>query len=464
MNILVSLFESIIVSIIFLSFFVIVSAIRGLFRSKEEFNTPWKRFFNNGKPFTLGGAVLFIWGLLGVAGVLLNYSFDKQHGIPTYFTDATIIYGYLPSLVLAVVGLIANRYFKYLRHKKSQENAVETISVAEKPAIKTSHKVAVKVRTSPTVSVVNTTTDNTAPANPAPNGKKRFCKYCGGEIDPSAKKCLSCGKQFFHFSKTKVLVSIIALLIVVGVGGFCGYKAYTKAVNEEIFSYAMDALNNQQFSLALSYLDQLPSPETKYPDEYAYAKAGVLYEEEDYLAAYNAFNSLENPPTEIIKNLRSRIYSEGKKAYNSHHIQTAKRYFSAIPDHAGSTDYLLLIKIKSTGIVTKEEYAKLVDNFYLEDVKNIIMTYSDSALLFLEGYWETSSGEYFMEIDSDGTIYTNLLGVYSYWIGSLGQYTNYFWSPLNFNVITQDSINVGVLEKNRYINPGYFTFFRQNSN
>lgn len=41
--------------------------------------------------------------------------------------------------------------------------------------------------------------------------KKRFCKYCGGEID-SNKKCTKCGKQFFHLPRISFLKTFLCIL------------------------------------------------------------------------------------------------------------------------------------------------------------------------------------------------------------------------------------------------------------
>ena len=43
--------------------------------------------------------------------------------------------------------------------------------------------------------------------------KKKFCKYCGGLIDQSTKKCTACGKQFFVFPVKNALFVICAISI-----------------------------------------------------------------------------------------------------------------------------------------------------------------------------------------------------------------------------------------------------------
>lgn len=43
--------------------------------------------------------------------------------------------------------------------------------------------------------------------------RKRYCKFCGNEIDPITKKCAGCGKQYFNFKKMiKCIVPVILII------------------------------------------------------------------------------------------------------------------------------------------------------------------------------------------------------------------------------------------------------------
>ena len=42
----------------------------------------------------------------------------------------------------------------------------------------------------------------------------KYCKYCGGEIDPTTKKCLSCGRQYFHAQTALPFIVLLIILIV----------------------------------------------------------------------------------------------------------------------------------------------------------------------------------------------------------------------------------------------------------
>lgn len=50
------------------------------------------------------------------------------------------------------------------------------------------------------------------------NRKRRFCKFCGSEIDQNTKKCTGCGKQFFllkRIYKNAALIILIVLNIII---------------------------------------------------------------------------------------------------------------------------------------------------------------------------------------------------------------------------------------------------------
>lgn len=65
--------------------------------------------------------------------------------------------------------------------------------------------------------------------------KIRYCKICGGLIDSERKKCTSCGKQFFKFSKgiIKTIVTIMLFVLLVGLN---------------IFQYIFFAQTNKEFA------------------------------------------------------------------------------------------------------------------------------------------------------------------------------------------------------------------------
>ena len=55
-----------------------------------------------------------------------------------------------------------------------------------------------------------------APAVTAPKkSKQRFCKYCGGAIDPATKECTRCGKPTYLFKIKKSTVKVIFTVLIV---------------------------------------------------------------------------------------------------------------------------------------------------------------------------------------------------------------------------------------------------------
>lgn len=54
--------------------------------------------------------------------------------------------------------------------------------------------------------------------------KQRYCKFCGGAIDPETKKCAKCGKQYFRIKFNKHIflytVLILVILLLAGVNAY----------------------------------------------------------------------------------------------------------------------------------------------------------------------------------------------------------------------------------------------------
>ena len=64
---------------------------------------------------------------------------------------------------------------------------------------------------------------------------KKFCKYCGAEINADTKKCTGCGKQYFHLPKLHKHTVIIAIvmILVISLTGLNIYQ-YINNKNEQI--------------------------------------------------------------------------------------------------------------------------------------------------------------------------------------------------------------------------------------
>jgi hypothetical protein len=61
--------------------------------------------------------------------------------------------------------------------------------------------------------------------------KRRFCKLCGGPIDPQIKKCTSCGKQYFRFPKKAFLVATFTVMLLALAGlNIYQYTSYKRTI------------------------------------------------------------------------------------------------------------------------------------------------------------------------------------------------------------------------------------------
>ena len=104
------------------------------------------------------------------------------------------------------------------------------------------------------------TTDN---EDPHPKEKaKRFCRYCGSEIDPETKKCFGCGKQYFHLPKPNkyTAIIVIAVILIVSLAGLNIYQ-YINNKNEQ-------ALLENQLNVANQDLSETRDLIRSWRDEY----------------------------------------------------------------------------------------------------------------------------------------------------------------------------------------------------
>lgn len=88
--------------------------------------------------------------------------------------------------------------------------------------------------------------------NLAPHITKRFCKYCGGELD-SNKKCTKCGKQFFHLSTPKVRKRRILTIMLVLIAICSIAVAFTYYNNYAVVVASLNASKEEYEQLATDY-------------------------------------------------------------------------------------------------------------------------------------------------------------------------------------------------------------------
>jgi len=283
---------------------------------------------------------------------------------------------------------------------------------------------------------------------PPKTSKQRFCKYCGGAIDPETKKCTSCGKQFFRLPKTtsnKLIIAIVVLAILFGVSGLF-ISTYNKGIN---------AMYNQQFIAAKQHFDNLLVGDSLFADEYAYIEAGVLMETGEYLESHKAFNNLSVPvPESIIKDLEKHIYRIGVTAYKKNDLNTAETYFSAVEGYNRSEDYLFLISFKDTNrYPSSTNMKKLINLIQFEDTAEIIATNNHALEKFLVGHWETKDyPHYYFEIKKEDGYRSQYNLPYEYFNGEYYEIHDGVYSLANmdgeskkyykFSIISKDIISV----------------------
>ena len=79
-------------------------------------------------------------------------------------------------------------------------------------------------------------------------GKARYCRECGGLVDPETKKCTKCGKQYFKFPKKQVGRAVVVLLFLAMAGGLAYLYTQNQALVKE-----NESISHQLRKAKLSY-------------------------------------------------------------------------------------------------------------------------------------------------------------------------------------------------------------------
>lgn len=154
--------------------------------------------------------------------------------------------------------------------------------------------------------------------------KKRFCKYCGCEIDSDKKICTGCGHTFFHIKKVPIVAILLILCITFGSISVYLYISNRSLQNElsynkELVSKQRKTIENNAANYEKNY-DQLLVIKGKYEmmlnrykNDFAYVVAnGVKYHTYDC-------TFIENSKSDIycgtIQELREQGYSECSVCY-----------------------------------------------------------------------------------------------------------------------------------------------------
>ncbi len=74
-------------------------------------------------------------------------------------------------------------------------------------------------------------------------GKARYCRECGGLVDPDTKKCTKCGKQYFRFPKKQVGRAVVVLLFLAMAGGLVYLYGQNQSLNEDLMDKKLEDIS-----------------------------------------------------------------------------------------------------------------------------------------------------------------------------------------------------------------------------
>ena len=142
----------------------------------------------------------------------------------------------------------------------------------------------------------------------------------------------------------------------------------------------------------------------------------ILYEEQNYLKAYNYLSNSEyndmNNISEIRNELKELLYAEAVELYREGNLDEADERF--LEGYKDGDKYQLLIKVQqsyySWGLDgnIEEDVQKLIDNFYFEDTSEVLLSKDTLAEEFLRGNWKSTKGGKYFKMDDEGYISYNL--------------------------------------------------------
>lgn len=184
-------------------------------------------------------------------------------------------------------------------------------------------------------------------------------------------------------------------------------------VLEADYSYAAQLADANDFRGALSKYASLA--DENYKDSKAKEKEVryrrylyLMYEEQDYLTAYNYLIASQyddmNNISDIRNELKELLYNEAVNYYlDGQYDQADTRFVKGFKE---SDKYLLLIKARKNINFSDKEVKKLIDMFYFEDTAEILLSKPKLALVFLRGTWKGDG--YFFTIDENHSCSNNL--------------------------------------------------------
>lgn len=200
-----------------------------------------------------------------------------------------------------------------------------------------------------------------------------------------------------------------------------GYLDSDTLALEADYRYAAQLADANDFDNSIRKYKSLASENYKDSEEKArevkYRKGlYILYEEENYLKAYNYLSSSVcddmNNISEIRNDLKELLYNEAVNFYREGKLDQADDRF--LEGYKDSDKYQLLIEVQKSyygrfGLGDPEtDVKKLIDFFYFEDTADVLLSKQAIAEAFLRGNWQSTTGGKYFKMNDDGHISYNL--------------------------------------------------------
>lgn len=277
------------------------------------------------------------------------------------------------------------------------------------------------------------------------------CRKCGRILFEETVFCPHCGKRIrkkkFPFV-VKLLLWILGIFTAIGLVLAVIFGIQQNKINK-LYNNTLSAIENESFTLAQKYLQQIDNYEVLFPEETAYIDAAVLWEQGKNIEALKAFKKIRpEVPESIIEEVSDEIYRDAKAYYASGAYSQAKNYFTEIKNFENSGKYLTLISARNTESALR--YSNLIEIFYFEDAQEIIQESDFYLTTFLIGRWKSADGSYHFEMEDgdDFTVSCNLprkgTGKYyeiddgRYKLGNNEEYIDCY----KFTIVDRDTINI----------------------
>lgn len=251
----------------------------------------------------------------------------------------------------------------------------------------------------------------------------KFCPFCGAKTNASSisesatvitpedeSKPIKDNTKSTIKKKTVALVILLSILIalfIVAAGAYCWTN----------YNHGMESLNNEEYSAAKQYFDNMKIAEKIAPGEYELAKIGTKYEK-GKTTTYDFYYKLRSlnkdypnvVSSELIEEIRSEMYSQaviwyknGRYGKNMTSKETAYQYFNALEQYKDSSKYLILIRARTDDsiLASAKNYQDLISIIDFSDAKEVLVSNSSLAWKFLKGTWKTSDESFYLTVDDD---------------------------------------------------------------